>query len=141
MTQAHPALQESASASGPARVPVSPGRKPQPPFVEFGRYLRARRLRAGFSSQRAALRAPNERGVRISQALLAHYESGRVRDPSPLVLSTLASIYGCGLQEMLLRLARAKFRSVRAEETPLDRARWELVDSTLDRRGAIGSGT
>ena len=40
-----------------------------------------------------------------------------------------------------MHLARAKFRSVCAEETPLDRARWDIVESSLARVGEIGCGT
>ncbi len=132
-------LRGAKGARAPLPGQVPPGRKPQPPFIEFGRYLKSCRERAGFPSQRAALRAPDRRGIQISQALLAHYESGRVRDPSPLVLSGLASLYRRGLHEILLRLAHAKFRSVRAEESPLDRARWELVESGIARTAAIGT--
>ncbi len=106
---------------------------------EFGRLLKSWREAAGFRSQRAAVIAVRRRKGSLSQGLLAHYESGRVQDPSAELLARLASIYRVDFLEVMLRLARAKYRSVQGDEGPVERARWELLESGVALLGPVGT--
>ncbi|MCI0586287.1 MAG: helix-turn-helix domain-containing protein [Planctomycetes bacterium] len=105
----------------------------------FGSYLRTWREHAGFRSQRAAIRALEGRNVTLSQSLLAHYERGRVRDPAAEKLDALASLYGVGFLEVVLRLARAELESVAGREASGDVERWDLVEAALAPVAHIGS--
>src|SRR5262245_2235534 len=108
------------------------------PVSQFGAYLKACRERAGFRSQRAVVRDLGRRRVKFSQGLLAHYETGRVQDPSTDVLAALASLYGVDFFGMMLRLAKAKFDTALGEEAPETSARWALVEAALTPAARIG---
>ncbi|MCI0586290.1 MAG: helix-turn-helix domain-containing protein [Planctomycetes bacterium] len=105
----------------------------------FGSYLKECRERAGFRSQRAAVRALESRKVKISDGLLAHYESGRVVSPTLDLLAALATLYGADFFELTLRLARAKYELVAGSVAPGDGERWNLVEAALTPPARIGT--
>ncbi|HET6201559.1 MAG TPA: helix-turn-helix domain-containing protein [Planctomycetota bacterium] len=107
--------------------------------VDFGAYLRSCREAAGFRSQRAAIGALEPRRERLSQGLLAHYETGRVRNPDPRILARLAALYGVDFLEMILRLARARWASAQVGEESNGTTRWRLVESATTPLSAIGT--
>ena len=71
-------------------------------------------------------------GRRVSQGLLAHYETGKVKDPDPSILCLLANIYRRDYMEMVFHLVREKYGVCSEDSNPeLSTQRWALWQAAL----------
>jgi hypothetical protein len=80
------------------------------PYAAFGKWLRDRRLGAGYQSQpRAALRALHRGLTLINQGKISHIERGLNGDPDPELLQQLAQLYGLEYDAIVRQWMQAKY--------------------------------
>lgn len=95
--------------------------------LPVGPKLREARIGAGITSTRAAQERLRARGLDISHATIANYESGKTNPPMA-VLNVLADFYGRPLQWFLERsevLVGVEYRNLKSKVKASDRAQYE----------------
>jgi transcriptional regulator with XRE-family HTH domain len=105
---------------------------------EFGQYLRDSRKAAGINTQQHAVDELRKMGTTVSQALIAQYESGKVRNPDPEILCSLAQLYKKDYFEVVLRLVKEKYAVCGREHPELDNERWKLFQVSLGSFEYVG---
>lgn len=98
----------------------------------FGEYLREARKAAGIHTQQQAVEELEKLGRRVSQALIAQYETGKVNDPDPAILCLMARLYKKDYMELVFQLVQDKYGTCEELATsPLARERWKLWAAAL----------
>lgn len=105
---------------------------------QFPKYLKQARLTAGIRTQKEAADELSKVGRKVSQGLIAQYETGKIKDPDPAILCLLAKIYKRDYMEMIFHLVRDKYGVCESRETDIDRERWNLWESALKPFGKTG---
>lgn len=111
--------------------------------IRLGKFLQKCRSALGIGSQQAAAieitKRGQEEGIKVSQALVAQYETGRVVDPNPDVLRMMAAVYGIDYLELLYHLDLDK-HNLDADwaKNDLLTESWEVVKSLTARHKKIG---
>ncbi len=105
---------------------------------EFGQYLRHCRKAAGINTQQQAVDELRKMGRTVSQALIAQYESGKVRNPAPEILCSLAQLYRKDYLEVVFRLVKEKYAVCDRENPELDTERWRLWEASLGPFKRVG---
>lgn len=104
---------------------------------QFGQYLRSCRVAAGINTQQQAVTELQKIGRKVSQALIAQYESGKVRNPDPDILCSLSRLYKKDYLEIVFRLVKEKYAVCGRDNPELDAERWKLWEASL---GAFDRG-
>lgn len=104
----------------------------------FPEYLKQARLSAGIRTQKEAVNELGKLGRKVSQGLIAQYETGKIKDPDPAILCLLARIYKRDYMEMIFHLIRDKYGFCESRETDVDSERWNLWENALRRFEKIG---
>ncbi len=75
----------------------TPQRNPKPVAVTLGQYLASIRM-----DRKMSLRSVEEKsGKEVSNAYLSQLENGKIQQPSPSILNTLAEIYGVDYLQLM----------------------------------------
>ena len=111
----------------------------------FGDYLRRLRVARKLSQSEVAIALKEAlavvgkpRGSAPTQGLIAQYEGGRIADPSPEILSALASVLGAAYIEMVAVLAKERYGLASGWPDDRDEDRWALMLSSLRQPEAVG---
>jgi transcriptional regulator with XRE-family HTH domain len=85
---------------------------------QFPQFLIKARQKIGKSQLQVAKELEN-RGLKVSQTLVAQYEKGKIALPDQQILRTMAAIYGCSYTEIIILVAfdllREKYQFGRAD--------------------------
>ncbi len=99
--------------------------------ASFGEFLKSLRTKSETFSQRKTAEELSKLGYRVSQALVAQYETGRIHDPDITVLYGMSKLYNYSFDRILLRLAKSKRDSVLDPTEPVQ-ALWNVIDCAAD---------
>ncbi len=109
-------------------------------LTEFGRFLQKARVESGTGSQEKVSKKVSKKLRRkVSQSMIAQYETGKVADPDPAIIEALAGIYGRDYLEFVFQLVREKYdldrKDGRSEEF-----QWRvlLLRAVLDKHESVG---
>jgi transcriptional regulator with XRE-family HTH domain len=80
-----------------------------PQLKSFGHYLSIARQQAGFRTQQNILTALQAMGIKVSQGLLAKYETGKIDNPSPEVLKGIATLCNLSYENLISKLVQEKY--------------------------------
>lgn len=97
------------------------------PYLEFGSWLREKRIAAKLASQPQAEIRARQKGLKlINQGKLSHIERGMNSNPDPEFLAQISKLYTLNYDEVVARWTRVKYGIV------------SDVDSVPSRHGGTG---
>ena len=106
---------------------------------KFGDYLRRARQEAGIRTQHQAAKELERLGRRISQGLIAQYETGKIKTPDPNILCLLAKLYKKDYLELVFHLVKDKYSVCGdPESVEVTKARWALWEAALQSFKTVG---
>jgi transcriptional regulator with XRE-family HTH domain len=106
---------------------------------QFGKYLRDARKAAGIQTQQQAVEELEKLGRRVSQALIAQYEAGKVKDPDPTILCLMAKLYKKDYMETVFQLVQDKYGACDENaKSEVFRERWKLWEAALKPFKSVG---
>lgn len=106
---------------------------------KFGEYLKRARIAAGISTQQGAADEVRKLGRKISQGLIAQYETGRITDPDPSILRLIAEAYRKDYMELVYQLVRDKYEPDSEWTQPgIALERWRFFEAGLKRFPRVG---